>query len=330
MTLPRIAISTGDPAGVGPDVVLTALQDPWPAELVVIADQDLLAQRAELLSIEVHLQSAPDSVQTPQPHTPGSVRVQHQPLATAVTPGLGEPRNAAGTLKALDQAIDGCRNGSFQAMVTAPVNKAVISDSGVPFSGHTEYLAEETGTEQVVMLLTGGDLRVALATTHIPLKAVPNAINTELLTTILHTMHRDLQSKFTLTAPRISVLGLNPHAGEGGHLGHEDSAIIAPAIAQAQAMGIQASGPWPADTAFNTRLRKETDAYLAMYHDQGLPVLKYASFGAAVNVTLGLPIVRTSVDHGTAYDLAGTGNADDSSFRAALQLAIDLAQKRSR
>jgi 4-hydroxythreonine-4-phosphate dehydrogenase len=233
--------------------------------------------------------------------------VLHIPLAAAVSPGSPDTRNAAGVLAALDRCIDGCVDGEFAAMVTAPVNKAVICDSGVSFSGHTEYLAERTGAEQVVMLLAAGDLRVALATTHIPLADVPGAISSPLLLQILRVMHSDLRKKFAIAEPRISVLGLNPHAGEGGHLGREDIEVISPALRQHAREGIEATGPWPADTAFNQRLRANSDAYLAMYHDQGLPVLKYASFGAAVNITLGLPIIRSSVDHGTAFDLAGSG-----------------------
>jgi 4-hydroxythreonine-4-phosphate dehydrogenase len=314
MKRPSIAISAGDPAGIGPDIVLAAAQEDWDAELVVIADRAMLEQRAQLLDL-------PSGVFD-------RLTIADEPLAAEAIPGTGDSRNAAGVLAALRRAVAGCQGGEFDAMVTAPVNKAVIADSGVPFSGHTEFLAELTSARQIVMLLTAGTLRVALATTHIPLSVVPEAVARAPLGNILQTLHDDLKIKFGITSPRISVLGLNPHAGEGGHLGKEDDAIIAPAIAAARDAGIDATGPWPADTAFNAALGEKTDAYLAMYHDQGLPVLKYASFGAAVNVTLGLPIIRTSVDHGTAFDLAGTGKADVGSFRAALKMAIELAQKR--
>jgi 4-hydroxythreonine-4-phosphate dehydrogenase len=324
---PRIAISAGEPAGIGPDVVLAAAQRDWPAELVVIADRQMLESRAALLGLDVRLVDYDPGVVCAS--GTGTLSLLHTPLDSEPRPGIADTRNAAGVLAALKRATEGCLNGEFAAMVTAPVNKAVISDSGVPFSGHTEYLAELTGTDQVVMLLAAGKLRVALATTHIPLSAVPAAITQSLLVEVLRVMHADLRAKFGITSPKISVLGLNPHAGEGGHLGTEDRDVITPAIAQAQSEGITATGPWPADTAFNQRLSEQTDAYLAMYHDQGLPVLKYAGFGAAVNITLGLPIVRTSVDHGTAFDLAGTGKADSSSFFAAIDSALDLANVKS-
>jgi 4-hydroxythreonine-4-phosphate dehydrogenase len=328
MRRPRIAVSAGEPAGIGPDIVLAAAAQETDAgaDLIVIADRAMLERRAQLLGLTLSFAAWDDP--DAGAGDGRTVRVLHEPLAAEVTPGKGDPRNAAGVLGALRRAAEGCLAGDFDAMVTAPVNKAVIADSGVPFSGHTEYLAELTGTPQVVMLLAAGTLRVALATTHLPLAAVPAAVSRAPLLEILRILHGDLRRRFAIDAPRISVLGLNPHAGEGGHLGHEDDAIIAPAIRAAQAEGIDASGPWPADTAFNRALAEKTDAYLAMYHDQGLPVLKYASFGAAVNITLGLPLIRTSVDHGTAFDIAGTGRADGGSFKAALDLAIELARKR--
>jgi 4-hydroxythreonine-4-phosphate dehydrogenase len=228
-------------------------------------------------------------------------------------------------LAQLDMAVNLCQSGECHAMVTAPVHKAVINDAGVPFSGHTEYLARATGAEQSLMLLTSGDLRVALATTHLPLREVPDALNARLLKYVLCTLHHDLASRFSCAAPRITVLGLNPHAGEGGHLGSEDQAVIAPVCEMLRGEGLNILGPVPADSAFIPSLRAQTDAYLAMYHDQGLPVLKALGFHGAVNVTLGLPIIRTSVDHGTALDLAATGKADAGSLRAAIQTAIDLA-----
>jgi len=290
--------------------------------LVVIADADMLAARAKALGIAVKLTPYDPAIE--RPSSAGVLSVLHTPLAVTTTPAQADSRNAAGVLAGLERATNGCLSGEFDAMVTAPVNKAVIADSGVPFSGHTEYLADLTAAAQVVMLLAASKLRVALATTHIPLAAVPGAIKQSLLLDVLRVMDADLRSKFGITSPHISVLGLNPHAGEGGYLGKEDIEVITPALDQARAEGLNVSGPWPADTAFNPRLSAKTDAYLAMYHDQGLPVLKYASFGAAVNITLGLPIIRTSVDHGTAFDLAATGDADPSSFFAAVDSALDL------
>lgn len=319
----RIALSVGEPAGIGPDICLAASQRDWPVELVLIADHEMLSARAKTLGISVELHSFDRDEH--KRSTSGTLSIMHQPLAGAVRPGRITVANASGVLSALDTACDGCLSGEFAAMVTAPINKAAISDSGVAFLGHTEYLAARTGTERVVMLLTSDTLRVALATTHLPLSQVPLAIQTDELLATLRILNADLLSKFRVTNPKISVLGLNPHAGEGGHLGREDIEIIAPAISTARLEGIDVRGPFPADTAFNQKLMADTDAYLAMYHDQGLPVLKYASFGSAVNVTLGLPIIRTSVDHGTALEIAGTGEADPSSLFAALESAINLA-----
>lgn len=288
----------------------------------MIADRDMLEARARLLGLNVQLHEyAPN---TPRSTVAGSLTLIHEPLDVPAQPAVPDTRNAAGVLRALRRAASGCQNGEFDAMITAPINKAVINDSGTPFSGHTEYLAELTGTPRVVMLLSAKALRVALATTHLPLSQVPAAISTASVLATLRIMHRDLRDKFAIPQACISVLGLNPHAGEGGHLGHEEAEIIAPAIAAAQAEGMDVTGPWPADTAFNEKLMAKTDAYLAMYHDQGLPVLKYASFGAAVNVTLGLPIIRCSVDHGTAFDIAGTGAADSSSLEEAIRTALDM------
>jgi 4-hydroxythreonine-4-phosphate dehydrogenase len=255
---------------------------------------------------------------------PGA-KVEHVPLRRPRVPGKLDPANSAYVLAVLDRAIDGCLRGEYQAMVTAPVQKSVINDAGIAFSGHTEYLAERAKVPHVVMMLVGGGLRVALATTHLPLAAVPRAITAPGLLRTLRVLDADLKKRFRIARPRILVSGLNPHSGESGHLGTEDRDIIAPAIAQAADAGIDASGPVPADTLFVPQRLKGVDAVLAMYHDQGLPVLKYASFGRGVNVTLGLPFVRTSVDHGTALDLAGTGRADPGSLAEALQLAIDLA-----
>jgi 4-hydroxythreonine-4-phosphate dehydrogenase len=251
--------------------------------------------------------------------------VEHVALERPVVPGKLDPANARYVLRILDRAVQGCLSGEFDAMVTAPVQKSVINDAGVAFSGHTEYLAQRAGAAQVVMMLVGGGLRVALATTHLPLSAVPGAITKDSLLKILNVVDHDLKTRFRIARPRILVAGLNPHSGESGHLGREDIEIIAPAIAAAAAQGIDASGPIPADTLFVPQRLEHADCALAMYHDQGLPVLKYASFGRGVNVTLGLPFVRTSVDHGTALDLAGTGRADPGSMIEAVKLAVELA-----
>jgi 4-hydroxythreonine-4-phosphate dehydrogenase len=251
--------------------------------------------------------------------------VEHVPLRRPRTPGKLDPANSRYVLEVLDRAIDGCLSGEYDAMVTGPVQKSVINDAGIVFTGHTEYLAERARAAHVVMMLVGGGLRVALATTHLALKDVPAAITSENLATSLQVIDVDLKRRFHIARPRILVAGLNPHSGESGHLGTEDLEVIAPAVAQARAAGIDASGPLPADTIFLPARLKEADCVLAMYHDQGLPVLKYASFGHGVNVTLGLPFVRTSVDHGTALDIAGTGTADPGSLIEAVKLAIELA-----
>jgi 4-hydroxythreonine-4-phosphate dehydrogenase len=295
---PLIALTSGEPAGVGPELCVRVARETRAAELVVIGDRTLLA---------------------------GAPRVEHLPLARPATPGRLDAANAHYVLAVLDRAIKGCLSGEYAAMVTAPVQKSVLNDAGIAFTGHTEYLAERAGAGHVVMLLVGGGLRVALATTHLPLAAVPRAISGASLGKTLRVLDADLRRRFRIARPRILVAGLNPHSGESGHLGHEDAEVIAPAIAAARAAGIEASGPIPADTLFVPERMKNADAVLAMYHDQGLPVLKYASFGRGVNVTLGLPFVRTSVDHGTALDIAGTGRADPGSLREALELAIELA-----
>jgi 4-hydroxythreonine-4-phosphate dehydrogenase len=322
---PRIAICAGDPAGIGPDIVLALAAHSWPAALVVIADREMLTARAALLGLDVvFLEDDGRCDDT----APGVLRVLHQPLATGTDPTHPNPANGAAVLATLRRAAEGCLSGEFAAMVTAPVSKAVISDSGTPFSGHTEYLAELTGSESVVMLLAAGELRVALATTHLPLSEVPAAISAQSLEQTLRTLDADLRRKFALESPRISVLGLNPHAGEGGKLGREEIEVITPVLEKLRAEGLQLRGPLPADTAFGPALRADTDAYLAMYHDQGLPVLKAFGFGGAVNITLGLPIIRTSVDHGTAFELAGTGKASSGSMFAAVEQALALLDQR--
>jgi len=302
---PTIAVTTGEPAGIGPELAAALLGEPWPARIVLVGDRDLLAHRAGLPVAEANL--------------------LHVPLAVPSMPGRLETANARYVLALLDAALEGCASGRFDAIVTAPVHKGVINDAGVPFTGHTEYLAERTGAPLPVMMLTGGGLRVALATTHLPLSAVSAALTGERLATVLRILDADLRGKFGIAAPRILVCGLNPHAGEGGHLGREEVEVIEPTLRALQAEGLQLTGPVPADTAFLPERLAGHDAVLAMYHDQGLPVLKRAAFGHGVNVTLGLPVIRTSVDHGTALDLAGTGRADPGSLREALRLAIELS-----
>ena len=317
---PTVIVTSGEPAGIGPDLCLALAARDIPARLAIAADPALLAARADELGLRVALETVPGS--GPAPHRKGALQVLPFRAAAAVTAGLLDPRNAPYVLEMLAAAADGCRDGRYAAMVTAPVQKSTINDAGVPFSGHTEWLAERLGAPHPVMLLVAGKLRVALATTHLPLRAVPDAITTAALLATLRVLADGLRDRFGLPRPRIAVLGLNPHAGEAGHMGLEDRDVVSPAISAAIAAGIDAFGPMPADTAFTPRQLADTDAVLAMYHDQGLPVLKYAGFGHAVNVTLGLPIVRTSVDHGTALDLAGTGRADPGSLIAALELAL--------
>ncbi|HYX74820.1 MAG TPA: 4-hydroxythreonine-4-phosphate dehydrogenase PdxA [Steroidobacteraceae bacterium] len=327
--IPRIALTSGEPAGIGPELCLALATRELPCELVCLGDRMLLAQRARALRLGVHLRDYQHAAQ-PQPaaQRPGELWVAHLPLATASVPGRPDPANARYVLALLDRAIEGALAGEFHALVTAPVHKGVINDAGIAFSGHTEYLQQRTHSERAVMLLTAGALRVALATTHLPLRAVSDAISTDLLCQVAAILARELGARFGVPAPRIAVCGLNPHAGEGGHIGDEELRIIAPAVAQMRAAGIRASGPLPADTVFVPRVLADFDAVLAMYHDQGLPVIKHAGFERAVNVTLGLPLIRTSPDHGTALDLAGTGRADPASLVAAVQLASDLAAQR--
>jgi len=288
---------------------------------VCLGDRELLAGRARDLGLAVELLPYPGGGR----HRAGTLVVSHHPLATASRPGKPDPRNAAYVLGLLERAIEGTLSGEFAALVTAPVHKAVINDAGVPFTGHTEYLAQRTGAARPVMMLAAGALRVALATTHLPLREVSAAITIESLLATVDVLDRDLRRWWGLPAPRIGVCGINPHAGESGHLGDEEIRIVKPALELLTARGVRVTGPLPADTAFVPRQLENLDAVLAMYHDQGLPVIKHAAFDTAVNITLGLPILRTSVDHGTALDLAGTGKADSSSLAAALALAIELA-----
>ncbi|HTL20025.1 MAG TPA: 4-hydroxythreonine-4-phosphate dehydrogenase PdxA [Steroidobacteraceae bacterium] len=325
----RIALTSGEPAGIGPELCLLLATQELPCELVCLGDRRLLEERARALRLGVRLRDYPHaSPGQPAAHQPGELCVAHLPLATASIPGRPDPANARYVLALLDRAIEGALAGEFHALVTAPVHKGVINDAGIAFSGHTEYLQQRTHSERAVMLLTAGALRVALATTHLPLRAVSDAISADLLCEVAAILARELAARFGVPAPRIAVCGLNPHAGEGGHLGDEELRIIGPAVAQMRAAGIRASGPLPADTVFVPQVLADFDAVLAMYHDQGLPVIKHAGFERAVNVTLGLPLIRTSPDHGTALDLAGTGRADPASLVAAVQLASQLAAQR--
>ena len=318
--LPTLCITAGEPAGIGPDLCLMLAQQSFAARLVVIADSDLLAQRA--LQLKLPLQMV--EYGTSAAFAPGFLTVLHTPLAAPARAGQLNVANGRYVLETLERATAGCLSGEFAAMVTAPLHKGVINDAGVPFSGHTEWLAERTNTDLVVMMLVGGGMRVALATTHLPLREVPDAITRDSLMRVIRILHNDLQRKFGLPQPRILVAGLNPHAGEGGHMGREEIDVIEPVLKHLRDQGLNLIGPLPADTLFNQAQLQRGDAVLAMYHDQGLPVLKHASFGAGVNVTLGLPIIRTSVDHGTALDLAGSGNIDSGSLAAAINLAIEL------
>ena len=353
----RIAITPGEPAGIGPDLLVQLAQQPHPFELVVIADPQLLQQRAKLLGLPLTLRNY-TAAQSP-PHAAGSLTILPVTVKEPVIPGQLNKANSLYVLQCLDEAVTGCQAGEFAAMVTGPVHKGIINEAGIAFTGHTEYLANKTGTEQVVMMLTttgrhtgkyecrgrhdckdaggkathgavaedaGSELRVALATTHLPLRDVSQAITRPHLQRVLTILHQALQTRLGIAQPRILVCGLNPHAGEQGHLGKEELTVIEPVIHQMQQQGMALTGPLPADTLFTPSYLDQADAVLAMYHDQGLPVLKHMGFGQAVNVTLGLPIIRTSVDHGTALELAGTGQAHGGSLEAALQMALEMAR----
>jgi 4-hydroxythreonine-4-phosphate dehydrogenase len=320
----RLILTCGEPAGIGPDLCIDVAGRAWPCDLVVAGDMQVLQARAQQLGRSLTVLPYSCNDQSARHHA-GTLRVLHVPVATAVRAGQLDRANARHVLALLDRAIDGCMAGEFAALVTGPVQKSVINDAGVAFSGHTEYLAERTGGAHPVMMLTNGSLRVALATTHLPLRNVSDAITGDLLQRVLRIVDGDLRSRFAIAAPRILVCGLNPHAGESGHLGREEIDVIAPALDALRQAGMQLIGPAPADTAFTAQMLQQADAVLAMYHDQGLPVIKYAGFESAVNVTLGLPLIRTSVDHGTALALAGTGRADSGSLAAAIDLALQLA-----
>jgi len=319
----RIALTAGEPAGIGPDLCIQLAQNNLNCQLIVLADPELLKQRAAQLNLPltVHLFN-PDNEVTP--HLAGELTVLPCLLTNPAIAGELDKQNSAYVLETIRIASEGCLSGLFSAMVTAPVHKGIINDAGITFSGHTEYIADITGGHPVMMLATEG-LRVALATTHLPLVDISAAITKQSLTTVITLLDTDLKQRFGIKNPNILVCGLNPHAGEGGHLGREEIDVIEPVLAQRQQQGIKVQGPFPADTVFTEKYLKDADAVLAMYHDQGLPVLKYKGFGKAVNITLGLPIIRTSVDHGTALDLAGTGNANVNSLIFALQTAIEMA-----
>ena len=325
MRLPLIAITSGEPAGIGPELCLrlTERQATSNAQLIVLADKDLLAARADAVNFKGRLRDWQPGLLSQA----DCLDVLHLPSLVPSQAGRLDTANSPYVLAMLDRAIAGCASGEFAAMVTAPVHKGVINDAGVVFSGHTEYLAEKTGTEQVVMMLTGGGLRVALATTHLALKDVPAAITQDSLTRTLRVLVDDLQKKYGIAQPRILVAGLNPHAGEGGYLGREEIDVITPVLERLRAEGMQLIGPLPADTMFTPPMLAQGDCVLAMYHDQGLTALKYATFGNGINVTLGLPIIRTSVDHGTALELSGTGRADPGSLFVAVDQAIEMAQR---
>ena len=325
MSVLSIALTAGEPAGIGPDLCLQLATEPCPHQRVVIADPDLLAERASQLGLDIELQRY-DPTRPPAAQQAGQLSVLPVPLTAPCQPGTLNPANGRYVLETLRLGGQGCMDGQFAAVVTAPVHKGVINDAGVAFSGHTEFFADQTGTEQVVMMLACPGLRVALATTHLPLREVADAITPAGLERVIRILHADLRSKFGIATPRILVCGLNPHAGEGGHLGREEIDILIPLLERLRGENMLLDGPLPADTLFTPKYLDHADAVLAMYHDQGLPVLKHKGFGQAVNITLGLPIIRTSVDHGTALDLAGSGRADVGSLRVALHTAISMIE----
>jgi 4-hydroxythreonine-4-phosphate dehydrogenase len=335
---PTLAVTVGEPAGIGPEIAIRAA---WAlreqARCVLVGDAAFLSMTASLIDPAIRLSALSTMAlrHTGLPHFgPATIPVIDVPLDAHVVPGQLDANNGRAVLATLDLAIEGCQAGWFDAIVTAPLQKSTINDAGIAFSGHTEYLAEKTGTPKVVMMLAGSPgqdqpyLRVALATTHLPLKDVPAALTRETLDQVLDILHADLRGKFGIASPRILVTGLNPHAGENGYLGREEIDVITPALASAQARGIDARGPYPADTLFQPKYLQDADAVLAMYHDQGLPVLKHATFGRGVNITLGLPLIRTSVDHGTALDLAaqGLGLADCGSMEEAIRVALSMVR----
>ena len=320
---PRIALTAGEPAGIGPDLCIQLAQQQQQCDLIVIADPQLLQQRAQQLGLSVTLEEADLSLPASIP-AKGILRYSPIELAAPVQSGQLNKQNSHYVLQTLQYALDECLANNFDAVVTAPVHKGVINEAKVSFTGHTEFFADGSNTEQVVMMLATQDLRVALATTHLPLIEVSDAISQSSLTKVIEIIHAALKQQFCIERPRIAVCGLNPHAGEGGHLGREEIDVISPVIERLSQQGMSLSGPWPADTIFVEDKLSDFDVVLAMYHDQGLPVLKHQGFGKAVNVTLGLPFIRTSVDHGTALELAGTGKATVTSLQAAIDMAITM------
>lgn len=322
---PTLALTAGEPAGIGPDLCVQIAQRDLPCKLVIIADRELLRERAQSLRLSLELTDYLPDVVTE--HKSGRLQVLHMPMNEPAIPGKLNPANARYVLKTLERAIAGCSSGEFAALVTAPVHKGVINDAGIAFTGHTEYLSQLTHS-QTVMMLIGGGMRVTLATTHLPLKDVASAITRTSLEQQLRIIQHDLSTHFDIARPRIAVAGLNPHAGESGHLGREEIDIIIPVLDKLRAEGMHLIGPLPADTLFDSSRLRNYDCIFTMYHDQGLPVLKHASFGSGINITLGLPFIRTSVDHGTALNLATTGHADPGSLLAAIELAVTLAGNR--
>jgi 4-hydroxythreonine-4-phosphate dehydrogenase len=323
--IPRIALTPGEPAGIGPDLSLLLAQQELDIELVVIADPELLTLRATQLALPLRFRIF-DQDRAPQRSLAGELCILPVSMEQPARCGILDQQNAQYVLNTLDLAVEGCQSDTFDALVTGPVHKGIINDAGIAFSGHTEYLAEATATDTVVMLLATDELRVALVTTHVPLHEVSSLITAERLQGIIRVLHHGLQQRFGIARPHIKVCGLNPHAGEDGHLGREEIDIIIPALEGLRKEGIDLDGPLPADTVFNSRYIADSDAILAMYHDQGLPVLKHSGFGRAVNITLGLPIIRTSVDHGTALELAGTGKINAGSLQVALDTATAMAK----
>ncbi|TCN78838.1 4-hydroxythreonine-4-phosphate dehydrogenase PdxA [Shewanella fodinae] len=326
MDTKRIAITAGDPAGIGPELVVQLAQRSWPAELVVCADPSLLQSRAKMLGLSLQLRPYQPS-QAPKPQEAGTLTIVPFQMAAEARCGVLDEQNSAYVVETLSYAGEKNMNGEFDAVVTGPVHKGIINQAGIPFSGHTEFFAHQAGCKDVVMMLACPGLQVALVTTHIPLAYVAKAITRDRLHQVINILHHDLVNRFALENPKIYVCGLNPHAGENGHLGREELDVIIPALDELRQQGMRIVGPLPADTLFQPKYLQDADVVLSMYHDQGLPVLKSMGFGKSVNITLGLPYIRTSVDHGTALELAGSGKADLGSFVCALNKAIELAHK---
>lgn len=324
---PRLAITPGEPAGIGPDLIIQLASKQFNAELVVIADKKMMQERAKALNIPVQFTTYQKNESAPTINKSGEIKIININCAKSVRAGELNSKNALYVLDTLTRGTQGCLDKEFDAIVTAPLHKGIINDAGISFTGHTEFLAKLTEAELPVMMLAADKLRVALATTHLPLKDVSKAISKESLKQVITILHNDLNLKFGIKAPHILICGLNPHAGEGGHMGQEEITTIEPVIKELKRKGMNLSGPLPADTLFTPKYLDSADAVLAMYHDQGLPVLKHVGFGHAINVTLGLPIIRTSVDHGTALDLAATGKATTGSLIAAINTAIEMVNK---